>query len=114
MCQVSRDKSSCQTNLLNGRSDDNKNVCHILSDGKTSDTKKQICYNSDKKGATMTAVKQEAQKMIQNLPDNCTYEDIQYHLYVAKKIKNGIDRAKNGEVSSHQDAKKRMAKWLSN
>jgi predicted transcriptional regulator len=62
----------------------------------------------------MVAVKQEAQKIIQNLPDNCTYEDIQYHLYVVEKIKNGIYRAENGEVSSHQDAKKRMTKWLSN
>jgi len=35
----------------------------------------------------MVAVKQEAQDMIQNLPDNCTYEDIQYHLYVVEKIK---------------------------
>jgi len=57
--------------------------------------------------------KQEAQEMIQNLPDNCTYEDIQYHLYVVEKIKNGISRAENGEVSSHQDAKQRMVKWLS-
>ena len=62
----------------------------------------------------MVAVKQEAQEMIQNLPDNCTYEDIQYHLYVVKKIKNGINRAENSETSSHQDAKQRMAKWLSN
>ncbi|MDT8338603.1 hypothetical protein [Sulfurimonas sp.] len=62
----------------------------------------------------MVAVKQEAQKMIQNLPDDCTYEDIQYHLYVVEKIKNGIGRAKNGEVSSHKDAKVRMAKWLLN
>ena len=38
----------------------------------------------------MAAVKQEAQEMIKNLPDNCTYEDIQYHLYVVEKIKNGI------------------------
>jgi len=62
----------------------------------------------------MSAVKQEAQEMIQNLPDNCTYEDIQYHLYVVEKIKNGISRADNGEVFSHQDAKQRMNKWLSN
>jgi predicted transcriptional regulator len=62
----------------------------------------------------MVAVKQEAQEMIQNLPDNCTYEDIQYHLYVIEKIRNGISRAEKGEVSSHQDAKQRMAKWLSN
>jgi hypothetical protein len=61
----------------------------------------------------MAAVKDEVQEIIQNLPDNCTYEDIQYHLYVVEKIKNGIDRAKNGEVSSQQQAKQRMAKWLS-
>ena len=54
----------------------------------------------------MVAVKEEAQKIIQNLPDDCTYEDIQYHLYVVEKIKNGINRAENGEVSSHQEAKK--------
>ncbi|MCF6244107.1 MAG: hypothetical protein L3J43_03650 [Sulfurovum sp.] len=62
----------------------------------------------------MLAVKQEAQEMIQNLPENCTYEDIQYHLYVVEKIKIGVSRAENGEVSKHQDAKERMAKWLSN
>jgi predicted transcriptional regulator len=62
----------------------------------------------------MVAVKQEAQQMIQNLPDNCTYEDIQYHLYVVEKIKNGIERAQKGEASSHEEAKKRMDKWLSN
>jgi len=62
----------------------------------------------------MIAAKQEAQEMIQNLPDNCTYEDIRYHLYVIEKIKNGLNCAKNGEVSSHQDAKQRMAKWISN
>jgi hypothetical protein len=62
----------------------------------------------------MVAVKQEAQQMIQNLPDNCTYEDIQYHLYVVEKIKKGIDRAQKGETSSHEEAKTRMAKWLLN
>lgn len=61
----------------------------------------------------MVAIKQEAQQMIQNLPENCTYEDIQYHLYVVEKIKNGIDRAQKGEMSSHKDAKVRMDKWLS-
>ena len=61
----------------------------------------------------MVAVKQEVQEMIQNLPDNCTYEDIQYHLYVVEKVKNGLSRAENDEISSHKDAKQRMDKWLS-
>ena len=59
------------------------------------------------------AVKQEAQKMIQNLPDDCTYEDIQYHLYVVEKIRKGIERAERGEVSSHEEARRRVSKWLS-
>ena len=61
----------------------------------------------------MSAVKQEAEEIIHNLPNDCTYEDIQYHLYVVEKIKNGVNRAEKGEITSHQDAKQRMAKWLS-
>ena len=62
----------------------------------------------------MTAVKSEAQKMIQNLPDNCTYEDIQYHLYVVEKIQKGLERAQDGKAISHNVAKERMDKWLTN
>jgi len=54
----------------------------------------------------MVAVKQEAQNMIQNLLENCTYEDIQYHIYVIEKIKNGIRRAENGEISSQKKSSK--------
>jgi len=60
----------------------------------------------------MIAVKQEVQDMIKNLPDNCSYEDIQYHLYVIEKVKKGIERAKKGEVVSDKNAREKMAKWL--
>ena len=43
----------------------------------------------------MLAARKEVQEMIQNLPNNCTYEDIQYHLYVVEKVKNGMSRAEN-------------------
>jgi hypothetical protein len=58
-------------------------------------------------------VKREARKMIQNLPDDCTYEDIQYHLYVVEKVRKSIERAERGEVSSHEEARRRVSKWLS-
>ncbi len=57
----------------------------------------------------MAAVKQEAQEMIKNLPDNCTYEDIQYHLYVVEKIKNGVRRAEKNEVLPQLFSKARKA-----
>jgi len=60
----------------------------------------------------MTAIKQDVETMIKNLPDDCTYEDIQYHLYVAEKIQKGLEKAENGKVSTHEKAKERMSKWL--
>ena len=38
----------------------------------------------------MSALKDEVQTMIANLPDDCTVEDIQYHLYVIEKVQNGM------------------------
>lgn len=65
-------------------------------------------------GAHRTGVFMFIVSMIQNLPENCMYEDIQYHLYVVEKIKNGIDRVQKGETLSHEEAKARMDKWLFN
>ena len=41
----------------------------------------------------MTA-KQEVQALLKKLPERCTIEDIQYHLYVIEKIHRGLARAK--------------------
>ena len=60
----------------------------------------------------MRVVKEEIKKIIQNLPDNCTFEDVQYHLYIVEKIKNSEKRVESGEVLTHNLAKKRVSKWL--
>ena len=62
----------------------------------------------------MLAVKKEAIDIIKKLPDDCSYEDIQYHFYVIQKIKSGINSAKNGKTVSNKEAKKRMERWLTN
>jgi len=59
----------------------------------------------------MSALKEEVQNMIQNLPDDCTIEDIQYHLYVIEKVQNGINSLQDKSFSQ-EEAKTRMAKWL--
>jgi len=59
----------------------------------------------------MSTAKTEVQSLLEKLPDDCTLEDIQYHLYVVEKVHRGIDRAaKEGEVSQ-QDVEKRLGKW---
>lgn len=59
----------------------------------------------------MNTVKHEVQSLLDTLSDDCTLEDVQYHLYVVEKIHRGIDRAeKEGEISQ-QDVEKRLSKW---
>ena len=55
----------------------------------------------------------EAAAMLKALPDDSSFEDIQYHLYVLEKVNRGIQRAEAEGVVSHEDAKVRLGKWLS-
>ena len=50
--------------------------------------------------------------MLEALPDDSSFEDIQYHLYVLEKVKRGIDRAEIEGTVPHEDAKARLKKWL--
>lgn len=50
--------------------------------------------------------------MLDELPDDCSLEDIQYHLYVIEKIKKGVVRAEAEGVISQHDAERNLAKWI--
>ena len=60
----------------------------------------------------MTA-KQEVQAMLSALPDSCTLEDIQYHLYVVEKVRNSELAAEREGVLSQDEVTERMKKWTS-
>jgi hypothetical protein len=38
----------------------------------------------------MGSAKDEVSSMLNKLPDDASYEDIQYHLYVLEKVKRGL------------------------
>ena len=61
----------------------------------------------------MSAAKQEVEALLKKLPDECTLEDIQYHLYVVEKIQRGIDAAEQCSTLSQEEAAQRLAKWTS-
>jgi len=43
--------------------------------------------------------KDEVATLLNNLPDDASYEDIQYHLYVLEKVKRAMSRSVlNGEA----------------
>ena len=62
----------------------------------------------------MTSPKADAKSMIENLPEDSSIEDIQYHLYVLEKVKRGVQRAEVLGVVSHEDARVRLGQWLEN
>jgi hypothetical protein len=60
----------------------------------------------------MQTAKQEVEQMLHHLPDDSSFEDIQYHLYVLEKIRHGMERAEKEGSISQEEAEKRLSKWL--
>ena len=60
----------------------------------------------------MSTAKQEVESQLKKLPDDCSLEDIQYHLYVIEKIQRGIEAAEKKGVVSQEEAEKRLNKYL--
>ena len=58
----------------------------------------------------MSVVREEAKKLIDNLPDEASWDDVMYEIYVRKKIDEGIKAANEGKLISHEDVKKRFLK----
>jgi hypothetical protein len=44
--------------------------------------------------SVMSNAKQQAESLLNKLPENCSIEDIQYHLYVLDKVRHGLEHAK--------------------
>jgi hypothetical protein len=59
----------------------------------------------------MSAIKQQAIALIESLPDDCTFDDIHYHLYVRQKVQRGIAAIDEGRTVSQDEAKRRVAEW---
>jgi hypothetical protein len=60
----------------------------------------------------MGSPKDEVNSLLQKLPDDASFEDIQYHLYVLEKVRRGLERADTEGAISHDVAKERLGKWL--
>lgn len=60
----------------------------------------------------MQTAKQEVSDLLKRLPDDCTLEDVQYHLYVLQKIEHGLKDAEEGRVYTQEEVEKMMSKWL--
>jgi len=60
----------------------------------------------------MSTAKDIVRKLLDRIPDDSTFEDIQYHIYVREKIEHGLDDIREGRLLSQEEVEKRMSKWL--
>ena len=60
----------------------------------------------------MSLAKDEAKRIIENLPEEATWDDIMYQLYVKEKVEKSLDDVEQGKLLSHDEVKKRLfSKW---
>jgi len=60
----------------------------------------------------MVTAKQEVESLLDKLPDDCSLEEVQYHLYVIEKVRNGREAAETQGTRTQQDAERQPGKWL--
>jgi predicted transcriptional regulator len=57
-------------------------------------------------------IKEKACEVISRMPEEATFEDIQYHLYVLECMERGEREIEDGKTLTHDEVENRLAKWL--
>ena len=60
----------------------------------------------------MSALKESIMKMVKDLPDNVSLDEVMAELYFKSQVDAGVKELDEGKGISHEDVEKRMAKWL--
>jgi predicted transcriptional regulator len=56
----------------------------------------------------MATPKQAAKELIEHLPDQASWNDIMYELYVKQKIEAGLKAVAEGRTVPHDEVKRRL------
>lgn len=56
----------------------------------------------------MQTAKEEVIDLLNQLPDDSTLEEIQYHLYVRQKIQRGLQDVDQGKVQTQEEVENRI------
>ena len=71
------------------------------------------CGNGRAITLTVQAAKKTVTALLERLPDDCSLEDVLYHLYVIQKVEAGLADADAGKLISHQQVAEELhRKWV--
>lgn len=60
----------------------------------------------------MNNIKQKIESILQQLPDDCSVEDIQYHLYVLEKVRQSLNLVGIENTLKQEEIEGILSKWL--
>ncbi len=60
----------------------------------------------------MKSARKEVRKILDQIPDDASFEDIQYQIYVCQKTERGLRDMDDGRVLSREQVEKRMSRWI--
>lgn len=60
----------------------------------------------------MSTTKEKVLSLLNKLPDDCSIEDLQYHLYVIEKVRQGLVVAGTQGTITQEEAETLLSKWL--
>lgn len=54
-------------------------------------------------------IKHEAEQLVRDLPEQASWDDLMYEIYVRQKVEEGLRAVEEGRVLSHDEVKRRFA-----
>jgi hypothetical protein len=60
----------------------------------------------------MATPKEEIRKMLDTLPDDATWEDVQYSIYIRERVERGRREADQDQLTEQREVEARMTRWL--
>jgi predicted transcriptional regulator len=57
-------------------------------------------------------LKEQLRAILDQMPNDCTIDDLQYELHILGRIRRGLDSIDRGEGIPHEEVRQRMQKWL--
>ncbi|OGI37571.1 MAG: hypothetical protein A2V91_01695 [Candidatus Muproteobacteria bacterium RBG_16_64_10] len=59
----------------------------------------------------MSTAKKEVESLLKKLPEDCSLEDIQCHLYVIEKVHRGLEIADTKGTYSQEEVEASLSRW---
>jgi predicted transcriptional regulator len=60
----------------------------------------------------MATAKEAAREILDRLPDDCSLEDIHYHLFVRQMIEKGRQEIREGRHFTQEEVERDLERWL--